>query len=857
MKNFLQTTEPLLPAAQLERIASIVATKQRLKEVVTPEEAQLELQRLLQSLQKSQGFQPAFRKRLPQFSDDIIAAEDINAMMEELDIDLGVLYNMSNSLTSASKGQQKIMRNGFESIRAKICRLSDEILSYRKLKNSTSFARIITQGYASGQNHAASGLKARVDQQTRTLKLPIVAQRRHHQERGLNPAQVSVTNLSTGVTGVSSRTFEPENAIDPDEETFWADVIVAESPIQTEYSTLGGVTSTYDGALVEFRMILGSPEAITDVKVLPFGEYPISVVDVKYRQGTTWFEYPGFVSKSPSLNWLEWIGPRVIADEIAFVLQQETYNRRVYHIPKSLLEISTFWEQLLDEQSQLTVSDEFLSEFQQARAVADSRASSMYEAMRRYQIELERLDIPSKDPDARTVSETDVLRLETEATAKAMYSDKSVGIALRPHTEEVDTTEELVSIERIEYVLGAREIQANTTQYVQMGFYSSPQYRPDSTLLNIQVEPVEEHPEFSDAAGSYRLTSIEYDVEIAPGRRIPIAPKGATEIKDELLVLDRTSRTDTTRLQAAGVGGASIRKDGVKLDPGNYTLELLSTGFLRVTVNASAFVKNSRYSITYVPATGQDSFDIEALYDSVRLERPERFSRTDDDGSVTLQYYPYVEYSIVNNEDDFKREATRSARWVWVGNNKQVVRDGSMFGDINTTLAADVSSSDTTIDLTSSATVQSTDLPAKLRIGDEIVQYTGVSTNTLTGVTRGLDSTTAQAHSSGARVSGLKVYEPIVVTVGGIRASNITDYLGGVHPAFLATQEASQRFEYLHIGNKLFFNRPILTKPIVVQYGWMAQYIQLHALLRSHTVGSVPYSPALQRFHLEIESTVL
>jgi hypothetical protein len=106
-------------------------------------------------------------------------------------------------------------------------------------------------------------------------------------------------------------------------------------------------------------------------------------------------------------------------------------------------------------------------------------------------------------------------------------------------------------------------------------------------------------------------------------------------------------------------------------------------------------------------------------------------------------------------------------------------------------------------------------------------------------------------------IVGERVYEPLVVTIGNVKATNITDYHSGEHPAFLATSDAALQYEYLHVGKRLFFNRPLTDKTITVDYRWMTQYIQLHARMRSHTVGRVPYTPVLQRFHLEIESTAL
>lgn len=66
-----------------------------------------------------------------------------------------------------------------------------------------------------------------------------------------------------------------------------------------------------------------------------------------------------------------------------------------------------------------------------------------------------------------------------------------------------------------------------------------------------------------------------------------------------------------------------------------------------------------------------------------------------------------------------------------------------------TTLNGDINDSVTTITLTSSTGFSAA---GTVRIGDELITYTGKSSNDLTGCTRGTNSTTAASHSSGAAV---------------------------------------------------------------------------------------------------------
>jgi len=77
---------------------------------------------------------------------------------------------------------------------------------------------------------------------------------------------------------------------------------------------------------------------------------------------------------------------------------------------------------------------------------------------------------------------------------------------------------------------------------------------------------------------------------------------------------------------------------------------------------------------------------------------------------------------------------------------------GEDTGAVTTTLNGAIDASTTTIVLTSAVQFPSTGTSFVL-IGTEMIQYTGVSGNTLTGVTRGTRGTTAASHSDGATVT--------------------------------------------------------------------------------------------------------
>ena len=80
-------------------------------------------------------------------------------------------------------------------------------------------------------------------------------------------------------------------------------------------------------------------------------------------------------------------------------------------------------------------------------------------------------------------------------------------------------------------------------------------------------------------------------------------------------------------------------------------------------------------------------------------------------------------------------------------NNEHVTQEDEI---VTTTLAEALDASETEIDLTSSTGFDST---GTIFIENEEITYTGISTNTLTGCTRGANGTTAATHDNGTSVA--------------------------------------------------------------------------------------------------------
>tara|TARA_Y100000289_G_C3915669_1_gene147268 strand:+ start:65 stop:997 length:933 start_codon:yes stop_codon:yes gene_type:complete len=114
---------------------------------------------------------------------------------------------------------------------------------------------------------------------------------------------------------------------------------------------------------------------------------------------------------------------------------------------------------------------------------------------------------------------------------------------------------------------------------------------------------------------------------------------------------------------------------------------------------------------------------------------------------ATAKTVDYNTFRLVKDED----LATAGGRLLKLDYNEYVNLYITQEDEIvTTTLNGSHSSSVTTLTLTSTTGFSTT---GKVHIGNEIVTYTGILGNDLTGCTRGAESTTASAHASGVQVA--------------------------------------------------------------------------------------------------------
>ena len=148
------------------------------------------------------------------------------------------------------------------------------------------------------------------------------------------------------------------------------------------------------------------------------------------------------------------------------------------------------------------------------------------------------------------------------------------------------------------------------------------------------------------------------------------------------------------------------------------------SGAVSLGGNITATVLNSEFQITYVDA---NTYTVQATATA-------NSSDVGNGGSATV-----AAYQITTGSDVW----TFGVGWgagPW---------GGTVTGVATTTLNGSITSGDTSIVLTSASGFGTS---GTVLIGNELITYSGVSTNTLTGCVRGASGTTAASHSSGATV---------------------------------------------------------------------------------------------------------
>ena len=202
-----------------------------------------------------------------------------------------------------------------------------------------------------------------------------------------------------------------------------------------------------------------------------------------------------------------------------------------------------------------------------------------------------------------------------------------------------------------------------------------------------------------------------------------------------------------------------------------YDIHPIKTDFGALTDKLSCSSGSAVLSITLTTTAGMTAGDI-ILLESVTPPTGSGYSASDFDDK-TFMITTVVDSTTINITMGSNASATAtdgdcSVKWYYpVGPSEQVGVYGwgvSQYGGTvtapqTTTLDGAITSTSTTAGITlASSTGFSTTGTKQIRIDTEDLSYTGISSDVLTGVTRGVNGTTAATHSDGATITDITDY---------------------------------------------------------------------------------------------------
>ena len=98
-------------------------------------------------------------------------------------------------------------------------------------------------------------------------------------------------------------------------------------------------------------------------------------------------------------------------------------------------------------------------------------------------------------------------------------------------------------------------------------------------------------------------------------------------------------------------------------------------------------------------------------------------------------------------------------------------------------------------------------------------------------------------------------YDPLLITVNGFAAENMTDYYNGERPALTQYNAVSYPYyNYFHSENNIYFNTPVSGLEFKTVYQYLNGYIQMRATLRNNLVSNVTQTPSISDFTIKMRT---
>jgi hypothetical protein len=785
-------------------------------------------------------------------------------MQERLFVDLYTIYDQLGRLSGEFSHGTTLNYSSFIGTKAAIAKVIEQLKIYQFLKSHPEFQDVRYFSFNDGRNQSLRRPLANIDASVKKLELaPRSKTRLQTQNVNMRTTSVSVRRIGEGLEGGFSAEFGPSKMLDADPDTFWGEMVLSDAIVRQEYQASWGLHQAH-GVLAEIEIDLNRVERVNNFRFLPFAIFPVKIVDLAYKDTPAqdgWETIPDFVISEPTLEYVEYDFHPIHLSVIRITIEQPNYTRQVYHLPEKVVQNIALWEQVLDQSYDRTIHQVQLDDVNAAEIAVDAGALAYLNAL-----DMAGGEMAKESYQLRRTRQLDRENKLLQAQGKIMAKvdpERQTDVSEPIMGERVDDPGDLIEISKYEYTFGAREVELNRVAYRPTGHYSSAKLSPGATVLDVQLETTEQHPRYEDDFGRYRRTSIEYEVEIGPNRRFPILPDNTNgQVQDEHILVDRRTRQGLTRFDLDSTA-VTIRKNGVRMLISEYSLDFEDTGTTSgkglLEITEAAYDPNAAFTISYNATIPSMELSLRNISSTPLLE-PEIYTKTDRDNRIQLNYYPYVEYEIINDTGTWIQDAEDEARWRFTPSVTNVTSsDGSYIvfndlTDIDGVSGADWSSLTGLDDLyfhvpgDSKTYAIQLDSASGATLLDEYEGTTGAELLYEIGEGVGIDG---QVFTLGD-----VFYDPLVVFVNDQKAQNLTDYETLEHPAFVPS-DVGKKYQYVHAGRNLYFNQAIDDAQVEVSYRWRTQYLRLNTLLRCNIPVRTEVTPKLGDATLKLKTTRL
>lgn len=907
-QGFVSSYTNRIPQAQRKYINSLLEEKRKQGFIVTKSQRDGELEVKLESARDNNRF------FLYSEVAGTITSDFFNKSFEDIQLDLRTLYSQLGVVSSDRSRIQAVTADGFIKTRAAINTIIAQLKLFRFLRNNPQYQDGKFVDFNTAQNESKLNPKAVVDVKTKVLKLPVSRQNRFSQGRfNLDKTVTSVEHIGGGITSTDNNELSTDNAIDTNPENFWAEIVLTDGIpshkiLLSHYSStrsLGsgrqeGRTFYSNGIVFDFRLKFHRTIRSNNLRLLPIADYPLRVLDISFKTSDLskeWITIPGFdpANYEETLDWIEWNGPQTHMSEVRLLLEQQNYTTNIYQIPTDLLANNQLWTQIVDKTFNEVIHNVALDEVLADKIAADPSSLNVINEFR---------DLDSSINSTSLIGEGvkiyDVVdRIQALTTSQLTRIDPKEGAEFVNSVDGVrlQSTAPLTETKRLQFMGGIRVLEVNDFIYDPFAVYESQRFETDANILEVSIVSNENNQLSTDAIGpgKFKKTSVEYEIEVGENVRIPIAnakdiSNSSVEIKDELLIVNRQTYKGITRFFVNSSTFSSpaikVRKNGNRLSPfalnsgaggnetqTNYTATYVNVdgdSYIEVEFNRSLFDPRATYTVSYYAHTDAAIVNINDRFNSIKVVEPEEYTTTDRDNKVTLNYYPYIEYQIINDETLWRRS---DQKWEFIPaeNNYSIGTISLTTGDLKTingtetewtgssvlnmVTGSDLGISGASIKIVgdvNSYTIASVTNSSTLVLDEDInlnflpsgtpptgLSYTIGKTKVIDGITYGLGNTS---------------YEPLSIFVNDVKAINRTNYETLEHQAFVPQSQNTNLYEFIQVGKNIYFNTTINAK-IEVDYRYLTEYLKLNALLRSHKVVNPSETPTIENYTLRIRNS--